>query len=120
MNIGFIKEIIESMFQFERLDALSKKSSVVAIVHAELVCNINYALLDQPGTREVLIGEATPTIDIGGRHFEYDLESRLAAIAQAFRHSAVKLDQVITAETLADIMGALDFLPDILRSVIPR
>lgn len=97
-----IKGIIKDVFQFQRLDDLADQNPFVAITYAQLVAHINYAILR-------IGGEGVDEhITIAGITFDGStLQGKVNACAEAFRHMANKLDDVLSTTNISSILTAI-------------
>jgi len=120
-KVGSISElatkIIDSIFQLDRLDALSKKSMFVTMAHAELICLINYVILSQSTIKLQQI-EVFGYV-LAAKEFEPNLNGKLDALALCFSHVASKLDNMVGSEALSQVMQSMDWLGDIAKAAIP-
>ena len=114
-----VKDIIESLFQMERLDRLCMGSVFLRVAYAELIGNINYAILAQrqddphdPSNPEVT------SILVGNIQFPITARGRFGAAAQSFRHFANKLDDFLSAANVSTVLGSVDFVKDIAMSTL--
>ena len=114
-----VKDIIESLFQMERLDRLCMGSVFLRVAYAELIGNINYAILAQrqddphaPSNPEV------SSILVGNIQFPITARGRFGAAAQSFRHFANKLDDFLSTANASSVLGSVDFVSDIARAAL--
>lgn len=106
-----IQSWISQTFQLERLDQLAKGSIFLRVAYAELIGNINYALLHEPASGDEMIVIAQIA-------YPLTLPGRKAAIAESFRHFANKLDDFLSTSNTARILGSMDFVGDIASAAL--
>jgi hypothetical protein len=104
-------KIIDSIFQLERLDELSKKSTFVAVAHAEAIMLINYVIL----SRSEIVLEQIELFGftITAETFPPTFEGKMDALALIFSHVAGKLDATMNAMNASQWMNSMDFIGDI-------
>ena len=114
-----VKEIIESTFQMDRLDRLCMGSVFLRVAYAELIGNINYALLCQrQDTPHDPSNPAVSSILIGNIQFPITARGRFGAAAQAFRHFSNKLDDFLSVANVSTVIGSVDFMSDIAKAAL--
>jgi len=107
MSLDKIKEIektassiIDGIFQLDRLDRLAQGSSFLRVAYAELIANVNYAVLHEPQVDD-------PNVSIVIANVSYPLTpaGRKGAVAESFRHFANKLDDFLSTTNALAICG---------------
>lgn len=101
-KVDFVKKLITDLFQFERLDTLARRNPIVAISYAQLVAHLNYALLRVGG------GDEDKNITIAGIAFDGSTpQGKINACAEAFRHMANKIDDMMSTQFIGSILTAI-------------
>ena len=110
------QKVIDSIFQLERLDELAKKSTQIALAHAEAIMLANYVILAQSEIKleQLEIFGVTLT----AKTFEPTFTGKLDALALVFQHTAGKLDATINANNAKVWFNAIDFVGDIAQAAL--
>ena len=108
-----VKELIEATFQLDRLEKLAMGSVFLRVAYAELIGNLNYAMIHEEC--ETL---GTETITIANIAYPLTLKGRKAAMAESFRHFSNKLDDFLSAANVSTILGSMDLVKDIASSAL--
>ncbi len=111
-------QVIDSIFQLERLDQLSNRSTQIALVHAEAIMLCNYVILSQSEIR--LEQLEIFGVVIAAKTFQPDLRGKLDALALVFQHTAGKLDATINANNASTWFNSMDFITDIATAAIRK
>ena len=105
------KSVIDSIFQLDRLDQLAKKSTFVAVAHAEAIMLANYVILAQS---EIVLEQIELFgFTITAETFPPTFEGKMDALALVFSHVAGKLDATMNAINASQWMNSMDFIGDI-------
>ena len=110
------QKVIDSIFQLERLDELAKKSTQIALAHAEAIMLANYVILAQSTIKleQLEIFGVTLT----AKEFPPTFTGKLDALALVFQHTAGKLDATINANNAKVWFNAIDFVGDIAQAAL--
>ena len=110
------QKVIDSIFQLERLDELAKKSTQIALAHAEAIMLANYVILAQSEIKleQLEIFGVTLT----AKTFPPTFTGKLDALALVFQHTAGKLDATINANNAKVWFNAIDFVGDIAQAAL--
>jgi len=111
-KLKVLQSVVSGIFQLERLQELASKNFMVNMAYSAWIMNVNYALFHQPGD------DPNTAIVIGNIRYPFTLDGRLAAIAEASRHMAGKLDDALSVQNLNTVFSSLDFAVDIAKAVV--
>lgn len=109
------KEIIDGIFQLDRLDRLAQGSSFLRVAYAELIANVNYAILHEPQ-----VDDPNVAIVIAGISYPLTPAGRKGAVAESFRHFANKLDDFLSTANVRNILGMMDLVADLAKAAIAK
>jgi len=105
-----LDEIVAKTFQFKRLDELADKNPFVQLVYSQLIAHLNYVILRTPGDPEAFDSKHTYDSNITIADLTFDgstWEGKMNASAEAFRHMANKLDDVLSIDNISSILTAI-------------
>jgi len=108
-------QVIDRIFQLDRLDALARQSMFVRVAYAEAICLINYVILAQSTIH--LEQLEFLGITIASKEFKPTLQGKLDALSICFSHVAGKLDTTMNTMNASTVLNSLDFIGDIAAAV---
>lgn len=122
-------ETVEAIFHIEDLFTLAKGNSFVALNYFQLICNLDYVIFTPIPALPVGIADTGIGADIlyffgiSGSETRYPLtlKGKLAAIAECFRLQSIKMDKMITTDTLTAFMqgtGAAQIAQDAVNALL--